>query len=144
MIADQEQRREVFRRLIAGRGPATRIALVGASGDPEKYGNIILRNLRAKGYTVLPVNPRGGEIEGLAAHASLAAVPPPVDLASVVTPPAASRRVLRDAEALGLPLIWFQDGAYDEELRAELARARILGILEACVMVVTAWTEVPG
>ena len=48
---------EVFEQLRR-RGPETRIAVVGASNDPEKYGNIIVRNLAAKGYTVLPVNPR--------------------------------------------------------------------------------------
>ena len=57
---------EVFERLRR-RGPETRIAVVGASNDPAKYGNIIVRYLAAKGYTVLPVNPRQSEIAGLPA-----------------------------------------------------------------------------
>ena len=45
----------------------TRIAIVGASQSPEKYGNIILRNLRRKGFTVVPVNPGLETVEGLRA-----------------------------------------------------------------------------
>ena len=38
--------------------PDVRIALVGASNDPAKFGNRIFRDLVAKGYAVWPVNPR--------------------------------------------------------------------------------------
>ncbi len=40
-----------------------RIALVGASKNPAKYGNIILKDLLSKGFEVLPVNPNYDEIE---------------------------------------------------------------------------------
>ena len=36
----------------------TVIALVGASNDKNKYGNKIYRNLRTKGYNVVPINPK--------------------------------------------------------------------------------------
>jgi len=39
-------------------------AVVGASNDPTKYGNRIFRTLRAAGYRVYPVNPKGGELDG--------------------------------------------------------------------------------
>ena len=34
------------------------LAVVGASRDPKKFGNSIYRELKRKGYKVLPVNPQ--------------------------------------------------------------------------------------
>ena len=55
--------------------PDVRIALVGASNDPAKFGNRIFRDLVAKGYAVWPVNPHEPEIEGVAAHVDLESLP---------------------------------------------------------------------
>ena len=45
--------------LLKNKSAETRIAVVGASNNPEKYGHKIVLNLKGKGYTVLPVNPIG-------------------------------------------------------------------------------------
>ena len=121
------------------RGPETRIAVVGASNDPAKYGNVIVRNLAAKGYTVLPVNPREKEIAGLPAFPNLAAVPGPIHIVNVVTPPAVTRKVLEEASALGLPAVWLQDGSWDEEVLAVAAKAPFQTVREACIMVASRW-----
>ena len=57
--------------LLRRRGPGTRIAVAGASTNPEKYGNKIVRNLKGKGYTVLPVNPKEDLVEGLSVAHSI-------------------------------------------------------------------------
>jgi predicted CoA-binding protein len=117
------------------RGSETRIAVVGASNDPAKYGNVIVRDLAAKGYTVLPVNPRETEIGGLPAFPNLAAVPGPVHIVNVVTPPSVTGRVLGEAAALGLPAVWLQDGSYDEAVLDAAADAPFQTVYEACIMV---------
>jgi len=122
---------EILRR----RGPATRIAVVGASNDPSKSGNVVVRNLAAKGYTVLPVNPREAEIAGLPAYPDLAAVPGPIHLVSVVTPPGVTRSVLEEAARLDLPAVWLQDGSYDDAALAVAAKAPYRTVYEACIMV---------
>lgn len=125
---------EVF-EILARKTAATRIAVVGASNDPSKYGNVIVRNLAAKGYTVLPVNPREKEIAGLPAFPDLASVPGPVHLVDVVTPPAVTRAVLEEAARLGLPAVWLQDGSYDDAALAVAAAAPFKTVYEACIMV---------
>lgn len=125
---------EVFEVLLR-KTAATRIAVVGASNDPSKYGNVIVRNLAAKGYTVLPVNPREKEIAGLPAFADLASVPGPIHLVDVVTPPAVTRGVLAEAARLGLPAVWLQDGSYDDAALAVAAAAPYKTVYEACIMV---------
>ena len=51
------------------------IAILGASADRSKFGNKAVRAFLARGFTVYPVNPKGGEVEGLPAYRSLAEIP---------------------------------------------------------------------
>lgn len=126
--------KEVFEQLRR-RGPETRIAVVGASNDPAKYGNIIVKNLAAKGYTVLPVNPHESVIAGLPVSPNLESVPLPVHIVNVVTPPRVTARILEKAARLGLPAVWLQDGSYDEAALAAAEGAPYLTVYEACIMV---------
>jgi predicted CoA-binding protein len=123
--------------LLRHRGPETRIAVVGASNDPAKYGNVIVRNLAAKGYTVLPVNPKEKEIAGLPAFADLASVPGPVHVVNVVTPPTVTKKVLEEVARLGLSAVFLQDGSYDDAVLDVVATAPFKTVHEACIMVVT-------
>ncbi len=51
------------------------VAIVGASADRRKFGNKAVRAYSADGYAVWPVNPKGGEIEGLHVYRNLAELP---------------------------------------------------------------------
>jgi uncharacterized protein len=128
--------KEVEARL-ARRGADNAIALVGASTDPAKYGNIIIKNLRSKGYDVIPVNPREKEIEGLSAYPSLSAIDRPVGLVNFVVPPAVTLAVLKSISGSTFDAVWFQDGSYDERV-LEYAVGHFEHVVsDACIMVVT-------
>lgn len=118
------------------RKSTTRIAVVGASNDPSKFGNIIVKDLMGHGYEVLPVNPKEKTIAGLPAYRSLADVPKPVDIVDVVTPPVVTRQVLKDADAAELGLVWLQDGSFDDAVLADAAQAPFKTVHHACIMVV--------
>lgn len=118
------------------RSAKTRIAVVGASNNPAKYGNIIVKNLMAHGYQVFPVNPHEATIAGLPAYRSLADLPQPVDIVDVVTPPAVTLRVLADASQAGLGLVWLQDGSFDQAVLDAAAAAPFTTVHHACIMVV--------
>jgi acetyltransferase len=65
----------------------TSVAVVGASANPQKDGNIILQNVIASFHgQIYPVNPSGGEICGLKAYASLLDIPGEVDLVIIIVP----------------------------------------------------------
>ena len=66
------------------------VAVIGASSQAGKPGNVVVRNIRANGFAgaVHLVNPRGGEIEGFPVCASIADLPEGIDQA-IVTLPAA-------------------------------------------------------
>jgi hypothetical protein len=123
--------------LLEDKSPQTRIAVVGASNNPDKYGNIIVKNLQGKGYTVLPVNPKEPTIAGLPAYPDLASLPAKPDIVSFVTPPRVTRRVLEQVAELGYPNVWLQDGSFDEAVLAYAAQAPFKTVHDACIMVVS-------
>ena len=86
-------------------------AVVGASEDRSKFGNITFRELQRRGKKVYPVNPKAGEVEGETAYPSLADLPEHVDCALVVVPPKLGENVVREAEQAGIDNVWFQPGA---------------------------------
>jgi predicted CoA-binding protein len=51
------------------------VAVVGASADRAKFGNKAVRAYLQDGYTVWPVNPKGGEIEGVKVYEDLSKLP---------------------------------------------------------------------
>lgn len=88
-----------------------RFAVVGASANREKYGNKVLRVYQQRQLDVVPVNPSGGEIEGLTAYADLPSVPGTIDGLSIITPPKITEQVVAQALSLGIKNIWMQPGA---------------------------------
>lgn len=111
------------------------VAIVGASQDRSKYGNISVRAHLDKGWTVIPIHPRAQEIEGIPARASLEDVAEPIDRVALYLPPQVGMTVLADIAALpGSPPLYLNPGTADKALRDEVRR---LGIdaREACAIV---------
>ncbi len=61
------------------------VAIIGASNDESKLGGMLLKNMINAGFKghLYPVNPKGGEIQGLKAYTSITEIPEPVDLAVI-------------------------------------------------------------
>lgn len=100
-------------------------AVVGASVDRSKYGNKVLRCYQQHGKEVYPINPRADEVEGLRAYPSLGSLPVKPQAISVITPPAITEQVVREAAAAGVRHIWMQPGAESE---AAIRTAESLGM----------------
>jgi predicted CoA-binding protein len=120
---------------LKNKSPETRIAVVGASNSPEKYGNIIVRQLAGQGYAVLPVNPKEATIGDLTAYPNINVVPEPVDIVDFVTPPAATLKILEGMRPAVFKVIWFQDGSWDDAC-VTYAQSRFDTVVyHACIMV---------
>ncbi|HLN91074.1 MAG TPA: CoA-binding protein, partial [Patescibacteria group bacterium] len=66
----------------------SRIAVIGASSNPDKMGFQIFRNIKEAGYAgeIVPVNPKGEVILGVPSVKSAAELPEGTDLAVVIIP----------------------------------------------------------
>src|SRR5512135_2380436 len=91
------------------------IAVVGASRKKGKFGNTLFKELKAKGYTAIPINPNSDTIEGERCYPSLRALPVKVDGVAVVVPPHEAERIVREAADAGISRIWLQQGAESRE-----------------------------
>lgn len=111
-------------------------AVVGANQNPEKYGNMIYKKLKVKGYEVYAVNPLYDTVEGDRCYKDLASLPRLPEVVNMVVSPKRARAVIEEAAKLGIRCIWFQPGTYDDEV-LELTRKIGLEAVQACVLVAT-------
>ena len=114
--------------------PQKTVAVVGASADRSKYSNKSVRAHLAQGWTVYPVNPKGGEMEGLSVYASITDVPVPLDRVTMYLPPALGVGVLPGIAAAGPTEFFVNPGAESDEL-VEQARSLGLDPILACSIV---------
>ena len=110
-------------------------AVVGVSQDPNKFGSRVFRSLRDAGYTVYPVNPKGGELDGAEVYRSLADLPEGPEVVDLVVPPAVTEQVVREAHHLGLTRIWMQPGAESQAAIDYCHQHSIQVVHDACAMV---------
>jgi len=110
-------------------------AVVGVSQDRSKFGNRVFRTLREAGYVVYPVNPRGGEVEGVPVYPSLADLPERPEVVDMVVPPAVTEQVVKEAHRLGLTRIWMQPGSESEAAIAYCREHGLEVVYDTCAMV---------
>jgi predicted CoA-binding protein len=111
------------------------VAILGASADPSKFGNKAVRAHIKMGYDVYPINPKGGQIEGLDVYASLADLPVDhLDRISVYLPPAVTEMLLDEIAGFGCDELWLNPGSENDRV---VEKARELGLdpIVACSIV---------
>jgi predicted CoA-binding protein len=101
------------------------VAIIGASRDRSKFGNKAVRAFVHRGFDVVPINPRLGEIEGLGVYASVLDVPRQIDMATVYVPPAIGALVMEELATTNIAEVWLNPGADAAEV---VARAHALGL----------------
>ncbi len=113
----------------------TSVAVVGATDDPDKYGSVIYRDLKAKGFRVFPVNPNRDEVDGDPAFPSLTALPERPTIVDIVVPPAVTLGVLQTCLDLGLTNVWIQPGAESPAVISFIQEHGFNFMANACIMV---------
>jgi hypothetical protein len=101
------------------------VAVVGASSNRYKFGNQAVRGFLKQGYTVVPINPRESEIEGLKVYRSVLDVPGQIDMATIYLPPTEGLDVLAEVAEKRISEVWINPGAESPEV---LERAHELGL----------------
>ncbi len=122
---------------------ARRIAVVGASSNPERPSYGIFGQLLRAGYEVIPVNPNETSVHGQEAYASLREVPGPIDIVNVFRRAEQTPAIASEAVAVGARALWLQSGIRNESA-AELARAGgLVVVMDACIGVMHSLLRVP-
>jgi acetate---CoA ligase (ADP-forming) len=104
------------------------VAVVGASRDPGSIGRRILTALVRNGFTgtIYPINPRAADLDGQRCYATLADVPPGVDLAILAVPHPLIPQIVDQCAAAGVKSLVVITAGFAEAGAAGRARQNAL------------------
>ncbi|MEO1082515.1 MAG: CoA-binding protein [Pseudomonadota bacterium] len=110
------------------------IALLGASGNPARPSNQVLRFLIDEGYEVYPVNPglAGQELHGRTVSAALTEVPAAVDMVDVFRQPRFLPDIVQQAVKLGIGILWTQLGVVNHAAVIEAEENGLEVVMDRC------------
>ncbi len=113
------------------------VAIIGASNDVTKLGGMLVKNMLDADYKgkLCPVNPKGGEIQGLKAYTNVKEIGEPVDLAVVAVKNTLVLQAVRDCAEAGIHHMSILTAGFKEdspegaEMEKEIvAEAKKLGV----------------
>ncbi len=111
------------------------VAVIGASKNPEKIGHRIVENVVESGYRgrVFPINPKGGEVLGLRAYATLSEIGEPIDLAMIAIPAGRVLDAVNDCGAAGVKNLVVITSGFSEVGNLEAER-EVVRVARECGM----------
>lgn len=83
-----------------------KIAVAGASINPNKLSNNIVKELIDKGYQVYPVNPKGGEIHSRKVYHNISELPTDVESVYILTNKSRAKDILTESINNNKKNIW--------------------------------------
>jgi len=122
---------------------AKTIAMVGASSNPDRPSNGIMRKLRNAGYRVFPVNPNETTVLGERAYAALGDVPEPIDIVDVFRRSEFTPAIADEAVRVGAKALWLQSGVVNDLAAARAEAGGLAVVMDACIGVMHTVLRVP-
>ena len=110
------------------------VAVLGASGKPDRYSNRAVKKLLENGHKVFPIHPILPEIEGIPVSAKLGDVPEPIDTITVYLSPENSNAVAGDIINSKARRVIFNPGTENPVLAGSLQMKGIY-VVHACTLV---------
>lgn len=110
-------------------------ALVGASANPEKYGNKIFQDLLSWEYKVIPVNPNEQEILWIKVYPSLSEIPFLPDVVICVVPPIITEKIIDEIISLWIKNVWMQPGSESDAAIQKCLQHWVTIVHNSCIMI---------
>jgi predicted CoA-binding protein len=110
-----------------------RIAVVGASANPERDSYKVASYLMECGYHVIPVNPNAQEILGKTSYPGLSSIPEKVEVVDIFRRPEEVVAIIDEAIQIGAKAVWMQEGIINEEAAARARGAGLLVVMDKCM-----------
>jgi predicted CoA-binding protein len=113
------------------------IAVVGLSAEWHRPSFFAAKYLQAKGYRILPVNPRyaGSLLLGMPCVARLEDLAEPVDMVDVFRRSQDVGPIADSAIAIGAKCLWQQIGVVNAEADARAREAGLDSVMDRCVKI---------
>lgn len=111
-----------------------KIAVAGASRNVKKFGGVIFKELREKGFVLYPVNPNAEEIQGVKCYKTVEDLPDDVEHLLIVTQKNETESVAKSAVKKGIKMIWIQQKSDTPEAINIIEEAGIPLIYKKCIL----------
>lgn len=114
------------------------IAMVGASANPVRPSNFVMKYLQGKGYRIIPVNPgfAGKIMHGEMTYATLDDIPGTFDMVDIFRASDAigpiMDKVIELAPQKGISVVWMQLGISNDEAARKGEQAGLTVIMNRC------------
>ncbi len=111
-----------------------KVAVLGASANPDRYSNKAIKMLSEYGHQVFPVNPTLQEIDGLKVFSDLSAIPEAIHTITVYVGPQNIGPLISKIIAAKPKRVIMNPGAESDALKEAATKAQI-ECIEACTLV---------
>ena len=109
-------------------------ALFGVSRNGKKFGNYVLKELSASGYTVYPIHPVASEIDGFKCFSDINSLPERIQSALIIIQPDQVLPLLPTLKQAGITRVWLQQGAYSDQA-VEYCKANNISVIHhECIL----------
>ncbi|MCX6154881.1 MAG: CoA-binding protein [Candidatus Kapabacteria bacterium] len=110
-----------------------KFALVGASTNPAKFGNAILKLLQSKGKTIYPIHTFAPEIESTKTFRSFLEFPDKVENLILCIKKEKVVPILQQAKEAGIVRVWLQQGTGSTEALKFCMENAIQAVNNECI-----------
>lgn len=110
-----------------------RVAVVGASVNPERPSYQVASYLIEHGYDVIPVNPGVREILGRVVYPDLSAIPGGVEVVDIFRRPEDVPPIVEEAIKIGARVVWMQEGIVNEAAASRAREAGLTVVMDRCM-----------
>lgn len=111
-----------------------RVAILGASDDPDRYSFKAFEMLKEHGHTPVPVSPKLKSLQDIPVVAHLSEIQGPIDTLTMYVNPQVSTALKKEILAVRPNRIIFNPGSENPELASELEKVGTQ-VVVACTLV---------
>jgi predicted CoA-binding protein len=115
-----------------------KMAVIGVSRNPKKFGRQVFSVLAKHGYELFPVNPNADKIDDYQCYLSIADLPEEVKHLIILTQKKETEKLVMEAIAHGIDHIWIQQMSDTPEAITIAREAEVHLVTGQCIFM---WVE---
>ena len=110
------------------------IAVIGASSNPSRDSNKVIRFLIERGYEIFPINPKekNNKIYGRRCFSELNEINEKIDMVDIFRAKEHVLKITEDSIKAGINVIWTQEGIIDEKSETFAKNAGVTFVMNKC------------
>ena len=110
------------------------IAVIGASSNPSRDSNKVIKFLIERGYEVFPINPKekNNKIYGKKFFSDLSEINEKIDMVDIFRAKDHVLKITEDSIKAGINIIWTQEGIIDEKSETIAKNAGVTFVMNEC------------